>query len=54
MEDEARSTRGGDREIHIKLLVENPGGTIPLRRLLRRSDETIKVDLKQRGCDGVD
>jgi hypothetical protein len=42
------------RERRIQVLVGKPKGKRPLGRLSRRWEDTIKMDLQEVGCGGVD
>jgi hypothetical protein len=44
----------GDRRNEYRILVGNPEGKKPLGRPTRRSDNKIKVDLREIGWDGMD
>ena len=49
----ACSTYGGGERC-IEGLVGKPEGKIPLGRPRRRWEDTIKIDLQEAGCEGMD
>ena len=46
--------RMGDRSGVYRVLVGKPGGKGPLGRPRRRWEDTIKMDLEEVGCGGMD
>jgi hypothetical protein len=46
--------RIGEKRNAYRILVGKPEGNKPLRRTRRRWVDNIKVDLRERGWDGVD
>jgi hypothetical protein len=54
-EDEMASlvARRGDRRNAYKILVRNPEGKRPLGRPHRRWEDNIRMDLRERGWEGV-
>jgi hypothetical protein len=49
----ACSTKGEQRNAH-RILAGNPGGKRPLGRPIRRWVNSVKMDLKEIGWDGMD
>jgi hypothetical protein len=47
-------SRNGGKRNGYRILVENTEGKIPLGRPRRRWVENIKIDLREKGWDGVD
>jgi hypothetical protein len=45
---------GGDRRGVYRVLVGKHDGKRPLRRLRRRWEDNIKMDLQEMGCGGTD